>query len=143
MALAIEEAKKAFAEGEVPVGAVIVKEDLVIARGHNQRERKYDIGSHAELEVIRNAEKQLQNWRLDGCTLYVTLEPCLMCAGAILQSRISKLVFGAKDEKDGAILSHYFVFDSPSLHERPLVFPGVKEEECQKILRDFFQRKRK
>lgn len=143
MALAIEEAKKARQEGEIPVGAVIVKGDKVIACGHNQREGKHDIGSHAEIEAIREAEQVLKNWRLDGCTLYVTLEPCLMCAGAILQSRISKLVFGAKDDKDGAIVSRYFVFDAPSIHERPLVFPGVKEKECQQFLQDFFQEKRR
>ncbi|MBR4274984.1 MAG: nucleoside deaminase, partial [Bacilli bacterium] len=93
-------------------------------------------------EAIKEAEKTLGNWRLDGATLYVTLEPCLMCSGAILQSRISKVVFGSRDEKDGAIVSNYFVFDSPCSHERPLVFGEVLKDECDALLKNFFASKR-
>ena len=142
MKIAFEEAKKAYIEDEVPVGAIIVKDGKIIGRGHNHREKKHDISSHAEIEAIKNAETYLADWRLDGCVLYVTLEPCLMCAGAILQSRISKVVFASCDPRDGALISHYYVFDTPSLHERPLVFPGVCKEECDALLQDFFQKKR-
>ena len=111
MNIALEEAEKALRENEIPVGAVVVKDGKVISVGHNQRECLNDITSHAEIEALKNAAKVLGSWKLNGCTLYVTLEPCLMCTGAILQSRVSRVVFGAKDERDGALISNYFVFD--------------------------------
>ena len=143
MKKALELAKEASFAGEIPVGAVVVLNDKIIGKGFNKRESKFDISSHAEIEAIKDAEKFLGNWRLDGATLYVTLEPCLMCSGAILQSRISKVVFGSRDEKDGAIVSNYFVFDSPCSHERPLVYGDVLKEECDTLLKSFFASKRK
>lgn len=143
MKIAYELAKEAGFAGEIPVGAVVVLNDKIIGKGFNKRESKFDISSHAEIEAIKDAEKTLGNWRLDGTTLYVTLEPCLMCSGAILQSRVSKVVFGSRDEKDGAIVSNYFVFDSPCSHERPLVYGDILKEECDALLKDFFASKRK
>ena len=143
MKIAVELAKEAEFAGEIPVGAVVVLNDKIIGKGFNKRESKYDISSHAEIEAIKDAEKNLGNWRLDGATLYVNLEPCLMCSGAILQSRVSKVVFGSRDEKDGAIVSNYFVFDSPCSHERPLVYGEVLKEECDALLKSFFSSKRK
>ncbi len=136
------EAIKALDEDEVPVGAIIVKDGQIIGRGHNHREKNNDISSHAEIEAIKEAESNINNWRLDGAILYVTLEPCLMCAGAILQSRISKVFFASKDKKDGAIISNYFVYDQPSIHERPLIYGGILENECDSLLKDFFKSKR-
>lgn len=143
MQIAINLAKEAENAGEIPVGAVVVLNGEIIGSGFNKRETKHDISSHAEIEAIKAAEAKINNWRLNGATLYVTLEPCLMCAGAILQSRISKVVFGSYDKRDGALVSSYFVYDSPCIHERPLVFGGVLEEECDKILTEFFEDKRK
>ena len=137
------EAMKALNDDEVPVGAIAVLNGKIIGRGYNHREINHDISSHAEIEAIKEAEKNIGDWRLDGVTLYVTLEPCLMCAGAILQSRISKLVFASVDKKDGAIISNYFVYDQPSIHERPLVYGGVLADKCDSLLREFFQHKRK
>lgn len=136
-------AKKAAEEGEIPVGALIVREGRLIGRGHNRREKKKDVSSHAEIEALRKAEKKLQNWRLDKATIYVTLEPCLMCAGAILQARLGRVVYGAADPKEGALVSKYFVYDAPTLQERPLVKGGVRAQECEALLADFFAKKRK
>ncbi|MCQ2911902.1 MAG: tRNA adenosine(34) deaminase TadA [Bacilli bacterium] len=143
MKAAIELAKQAETYGEIPVGAVVVLDNKIIGKGFNKRESKLDISSHAEIEALKDAEKNIGNWRLDGATIYVTLEPCLMCAGAILQSRVSKVVFGSYDEKDGAIVSHYFVYDTPSIHERPLVYGGILKDECDSLLKNFFASKRK
>lgn len=143
MQLAYREAEKAYKEGEIPVGAIIVKDNVVIGKGFNKREKNFDISSHAEIEAIKEAEQAIKDWRLDGCTMYVTLEPCLMCAGAIIQSRISKIIFAAKDERDGAIVSNYFVYDNPSIHQRPLVYFGIMEEECNSLMKVFFATKRK
>ncbi|MCQ2772790.1 MAG: nucleoside deaminase [Bacilli bacterium] len=143
MDLALKEAEKAMNENEIPVGAVVIKDGMIISVGHNQREKFNDVTSHAEIEALKGAAKKLGTWKLDGCTLYVTLEPCLMCTGAILQSRISRVVFGAKDEQDGAIVSNYFVFDSPTKLERPLVSVGVLEDKCSLLLKTFFSNKRK
>lgn len=143
MGQALIEAEKAAKENEVPVGAVLVKDGKIVARGHNRREKKSDVTSHAEIEAIRQGEKKLGGWRLEGTTLYVTLEPCLMCAGAILQARIARLVYGAKDPKEGAIASRYFVYDTPSRGERPLVKGEVLRGESEKLLVAFFARKRK
>ena len=143
MKRAIELAKQAETYGEIPVGAVVVLNGQIIGEGFNKRESKLDISSHAEIEALKDAEKRIGNWRLDGATIYVTLEPCLMCSGAILQSRLSKVVFGSYDEKDGALVSHYYVYDAPSIHERPLVYGGVLKEECDSLLKVFFSNKRK
>lgn len=143
MDAALEEAKIAFEEGEVPVGAVIVKNGEIIGRGRNHRETKNDIASHAEIEAIRDAEKHLGKWSLDGSSIYVTVEPCLMCSGAIKQARISAVYYGAGDPSMGAVRSHYHVFDESNVEFDPLVYPGLKESEASKLMKDFFARRRK
>ena len=143
MEIALEEAKMALEEGEVPVGAIIVKDGQILARGHNHRESMHDISSHAEIEVLKAAGKALGTWDLSGCTLYVTLEPCLMCAGAIEQSRVSTLVYGADDPQEGAITSKRFVFDINGNANAPLIYRGVEKDRCQAILKDFFYARRK
>jgi tRNA(adenine34) deaminase len=143
MRLALKEAQKAAKENEVPVGAVVILNDQVIGVGHNQREGLHDISSHAEIEAIKDAEAHLGNWRLEGATLYVTMEPCLMCAGAILQSRLSRLVYGVDDPKAGAIVSNLGVFNHPELGDRPLVSRDVLSKESSDLLREFFAKKRK
>ena len=141
MRLALAEATSALVEGEVPVGAVVVYEDKVIGVGHNSRESGLDISGHAEINALRAAAKARGSWNLEGCTLYVTLEPCLMCAGAIRQSRLSSLVFGAKDEKEGAVLSKFHVFDQDNATQA--IVHGVLEEECAAMLKRFFANARK
>ena len=136
---ALVEAKKAEAKGEVPVGAVIVKEGKIIARGHNLREKKQNALSHAEIECINEACKVLGTWRLEGCKMYVTLEPCPMCTGAIINSRISTLVFGAYDSKAGCIDSVINICDYPFNH-RPEIYGGIMEDECKEILSEFFDK---
>jgi tRNA(adenine34) deaminase len=141
MLLALEEAKKASLENEVPVGAVLVVGDKIYS-AHNEREKKNDISSHAEIEVIKKAEKDLNNWLLPTATLYVTLEPCLMCAGAIAQARIKRLVYATSDPSMGAITSHYYVYDDPTLGYHPLVNVGICQSESQSLLKKFFASKR-
>ncbi len=138
---ALQEADKARKEGEVPVGAVLVKDKKIIARGHNKPVSGNDPTAHAEIVAIRNAGEKTQNYRLLGCELYVTLEPCAMCLGAAVQSRIKRLVFGALDPKSGAVES---VMDFPfeKMNHRVEVRGGVLAEECSKILRTFFERRR-
>ena len=138
---ALGEAKKAYDEGEVPVGAVIVKDGEIIAKGHNQREQKQNALSHAEIECINTACKILNSWRLDGCELYVTLEPCPMCTGAIINSRIKTVVFGAFDLRAGSMDSVINLCDYPYNH-KPEIYGGILEDECKKILEDFFKEKR-
>ncbi len=134
---ALKCAKIAFNDGEIPVGAVIVKDNKVIATGENHREKKNNALSHAEIEAINNACKALGSWRLDGCTMYVTLEPCMMCMGAIINSRLDTLVFGAYDTKAGCADS---LVNPKSLlsSEKPEIYGGIMEEKCEKILKDFF-----
>jgi tRNA(adenine34) deaminase len=139
---AIKSAQIAAKNDEVPVGAVVVYGGEIIGVGHNQREEKEDISSHAEIEAIRQAEQRLGKWTLEGCTIYVTLEPCLMCAGAISQSRLERVVFGALDAKEGALVSHFNVYADPALTYRPLVQGGVLETECRALLTSFFAVKR-
>lgn len=142
MIRAIELAHKAAAEGEVPVGAVIVKNGEIIGEGYNMREQKKNALSHAETEAINNACKKLGDWRLDDCTIYVTLEPCPMCAGAIVNARIKEVVFGAYDLSMGCIDSVTSITSLP-FAAGTTVYGGVKEDECKKILTDFFEGVRK
>ncbi len=143
MRLAIKEAKRAFEKEEVPVGAVIVKDGEVIAVAYNQREALNDPTAHAELIAIREASKKLANWRLTNTTLYVTKEPCPMCAGAIVSARIERLVYGCKDEKGGGTESLYHITTDKRLNHQVKVISGVLEEECRKLLQEFFRKKRK
>ena len=141
MARAIELAREAAAEGEVPVGAVIVKNGVIIAEGKNRREKDRRAIAHAETEAIEAANKATGDWRLDGATIYVTLEPCLMCAGAIAAARISEIVFGADDPERGFVLSRA---DICALTGADIsVFGGIKEDECKKLLDEFFLNRRK
>ena len=135
---ALSLAKEASAMGEVPVGAVIVKDGEIIAKGKNERETKQNALSHAEIEAINNACKALGSWRLDECEMYVTLEPCPMCAGAIINSRIKTLIFGAYDSKAGSIDSVINLCDYPYNH-KPEIYGGICEDECLEVLREFFK----
>ncbi len=141
MSQALREAEKAASEGEIPVGAVIVKDGEIIAVAHNNREATGDATGHAEILAIRKACESLGGWHLEKCTLYVTLEPCPMCMGAIINSRLGKLVFGAKDAKAGACGSVIDLCNYP-LNHRPKVKGGFMSEECSKVLSDFFKNKR-
>ena len=138
MKAALAEARSAARGGEVPVGAVIVKNGEIIARGRNLREEKQNALSHAETEAINAACKALDTWRLDECDLYVTLEPCPMCAGAIINARIRTLVFGAYDYKAGSIDSVVRLCDYPYNH-KPEIYGGIMEDECLSVLQDFFK----
>lgn len=142
MQVALRQAQMAFEQGEVPIGAVIVHNGQVIAAAHNEREQKNDPTAHAEVLVIQRAAKVLGSWRLTDATLYVTLEPCPMCAGAIMQSRIKQLVYGAMDLKGGATGSVMNVLDNTLWNHRVDVVAGVLEEECSDILKLFFKRLR-
>jgi tRNA(adenine34) deaminase len=142
MKAALREAAKAAAEGEVPVGAVVVHAGKIIGRAHNQRECLRDPTAHAEMIALTQAAEALGRWRLDGATLYVTLEPCLMCAGALVCGRVDRVVFGAADPKAGACGSLYQVGLDSRLNHRFDVEGGLLEEECGTILREFFKGKR-
>ena len=142
MKIALDEAKKAAAIDEVPVGAVIVKNDIIISRAFNNRESSKDATAHAEITAIRKACEALGGWRLIGCEMYVTLEPCLMCSGAILQSRIEKLYIGTMDPKAGAAGSVINVFEDYWFHHNCEIEKGILQEECSSILKDFFKKKR-
>lgn len=139
MKLAIEEALKAEQIGEVPIGAVLVHNDQVIARGYNLRETKQMALGHAEISVIEEACKVIGSWRLEETTLYVTLEPCPMCAGAIIQSRIPRVIYGAKDFKAGCGGSIYNLLQEERFNHRCEVIPGILEEECGNLLTNFFR----
>ena len=139
MRLALKEAEKALEEDEVPVGAVIVHEGHIIARAHNQRERLKDPTAHAEMIAITQAAAYLENWRLEGATLYVTKEPCIMCAGAMVQARLTSLVFGAFDEKGGACGSVVNLVEETKFNHQVKVTGGVLAEESAVLLREFFQ----
>jgi tRNA(adenine34) deaminase len=140
---ALAQARLAYSKGEAAVGAVIVKDGQIIAKGYNQKEAKHDVTSHAEIEAIRKAAKKLGTWRLDGCDMYVTLEPCPMCAGAIIQSRIRILYIGAMDNRAGAAGSVIDLFRIPQLNHRVDVVIGLLHEECAEILKKFFDTLRK
>ncbi len=138
MEIALEEAAAAAREGEVPVGAVLVKEGEVLARDHNRTISLCDPTAHAEILVLREGAKKLGNWRLLGCDLYVTIEPCVMCAGAMVQARIRRLIFGARDEKGGA-LTLYGISADGRLNHRVEVVEGVRAEEARALLQEFFR----
>lgn len=139
MQLALEEAQKAAVLGEVPIGAVLVYEDEVIARAHNLRELTQNATTHAELLVIQEACNKIGSWRLENTTLYVTLEPCPMCAGAILQSRVPRVVYGARDLKAGCVDSLYHLLNDARFNHECEVTEGILAEECGQILTDFFR----
>ena len=140
---AIKEAKKAALIDEVPVGCVIVKDGKIISRAHNLREKNLDPTSHAEVLAIRKASKKLHSWRLDGLEIYVTIEPCSMCAGTILQARLKRVVYGAKDPKGGALESSLRLFDAKNINHHPEIVGGVLKDECSSIMSNYFKEKRK
>ncbi len=139
---ALKLAETAAAQKEVPVGAVIVYKNTIIARAHNEKERRGDATAHAEILALKQAQKALQNWRLQDCTLFVTLEPCLMCAGAILGTRLSKLVYGAKDPKTGAVHSLFNTLQDHRLNHQVHTRQGLLEKESSLLLKHFFKQKR-
>jgi tRNA(adenine34) deaminase len=140
---ALDEARLALASGDVPVGAVLMSATgEVVGRGHNRRETEADPTAHAEVSALRAAAKALGSWRLDGCTLVVTLEPCTMCAGALVLARVDRLVFGAYDEKAGAVGSLWDVVRDRRLNHRPEVIQGVLADESSALLREFFEQHR-
>ena len=143
MKRALRQAEQALAENEVPVGAVIVHGEQVVAAAYNQREQLRDPTAHAEMIAITQAAESLGDWRLEGCTLYVTLEPCIMCAGAILQARIPLVVYGAMDPKAGAVGSLFQLLQDPRLNHRAQVIPGVLAEPCGQLLSEFFAAQRR
>ena len=140
---ALKEAKKAYKKLEVPVGAVIVRNGEIIARAYNQKENKYDTTKHAEILAIQRASKKLKAWRLLDCEMYVTLEPCSMCAGAIINSRIKKIYIGAMDYKTGAVGSKLNLLEDYTFNHKVEVETGVMQEKCENILKDFFKDLRK
>ena len=142
MKLALREARAAFDQDEVPVGAVIVHEGRVIARAHNQKERLLDATAHAEMIALTQAASALGAWRLADCTMVVTLEPCLMCAGAIVLARLPHLVYGAHDPKAGAVSSLYHTLSDTRLNHRVDVTAGILADDCSAVLSDFFRKKR-
>jgi tRNA(adenine34) deaminase len=142
MGKALEEAKTAYAVGEIPIGAVIVYKKKAIARAYNLRESLPCATAHAELLAIEKACRILGRWRLTGCTLYVTVEPCPMCAGAIINSRLDRLVYGCDDPKAGAVHSLFHITDNPALNHQVDITAGIRSEECAQLMRDFFRSRR-
>lgn len=140
---ALKEAIKAYEKEEVPVGAVIVKNGKIIAKAHNLKETKKDTTKHAEILAIQKASKKLNAWRLEDCEMYVTLEPCSMCAGALIQSRIKKVYIGTMDYKTGACGSVFNLFEDYTFNHKVECETGILKEECEKILQDFFKELRK
>ena len=143
MKQALKEAEKALKKLEVPVGAIIVKDNRIISRAYNLKEIKKDTTYHAEIEAIKKASKKLNSWRLNDCEMYVTLEPCAMCAGAIINSRIKKLYFGTSDEKTGACGSVLNLLEDYKFNHKIIVEKGILQKECEKILKNFFKDLRK
>ena len=140
---ALKEAELAAQEDEVPIGCVIVRNNQIIARAHNQRDKSNNPLGHAETLAIKKASEVLNDWQLVGVELYVTIEPCLMCAGAIIQSRIGKVIYGAPDLKGGAFGSSLNVLDAKNINHRPEVVGGILEKECTEIIKSYFKSKRK
>ena len=143
MKLAFREAEKAYERGEVPIGAVVVKNDQMIGRGHNQCESLNDPTAHAEIIAITSATNTIKNWRLGNCSLYVTKEPCPMCAGALINSRIDMVIFGMYDEKEGCCGSLYQLCRDPRFKHQLTVKGGVMENSCRLIVQEFFKKQRK
>lgn len=143
MEKALELAEKAEKKGEVPIGALIVKNGKIISKAFNKREKKQNALYHAEILAINKACKKLKSWRLDDCVLYCTLEPCIMCSGAIVNARIQKVVFGAYEKKSGAVVSKYSLLNDNGLNHNCLFLGGIKEEECKTILVNFFKNQRR
>ncbi len=142
MLIALKEAEKSYADGEVPIGAVIVLDGKVIAKGRNKRNKSKNAIAHAEIVAINKACKKFNDWRLENAEMYVTLEPCPMCAGAIANSRIKKVYFGAYEKKSGAVLSNFHILFSTGLNHQVDVEGGVLEGKCSLILKNFFKNKR-
>ena len=142
MAAALDEARAAGEAGEVPIGAVVVRQGAIIGRGGNRTMRDNDATTHAEMVAIRDASRALGSWHLEGCTLVVTVEPCAMCAGAIVLARVDRVIFGAWDEKAGMAGSVADLLRHPKLNHRPEVMAGVREDECAALVRDFFRTRR-
>jgi tRNA(adenine34) deaminase len=142
MKLALKEAEDAFTEGEVPVGAILVINDKVISRAHNTREAEFDPTAHAEIIALRKGAEKIKNWRLNNASLYVTKEPCIMCAGAMVNARLGRLVYGCKDIKGGAVQSLYQILSDTRLNHQVNVVSGVMEDECAELLKRFFQNRR-
>lgn len=143
MKLALKEAKKAYDKGEIPVGAVIVKNDEVIAKAHNLKEIKFDTTKHAEILAIQKASKKLKSWRLEDCEMYVTLEPCSMCAGALIQARLKKVYIGTMDYKTGACGSVLNLLNDYKFNHLVEAETGILQPECEEILKNFFKELRK
>ena len=139
---ALKEASLAALEDEVPIGCVIVKDGEIIAKAHNQRDKTNNPLGHAEVLAIKKASEILKDWQLVNCELYVTIEPCLMCAGAIIQSRIKRVIYGAPDLKGGAFGSSINVLDASNINHRPEIVKGILESECSQIIKDYFKSKR-
>lgn len=142
MNVAIEQAKQAFKKDEVPVGAVIVYRDKILAQACNERESSHDPTAHAEIIAIREVAEKRDNWRFEDCEIYVTKEPCPMCAGAIQQARFAKLIYGCKDEKAGYAGSLHNILQDQRLPHQVEVVSGVEEDKCRRLLQDFFRKKR-
>ena len=140
---ALKEAKMAYDKLEVPVGAVIVKDGKIIARAHNLKETKFDTTKHAEILAIQKASKKLNSWRLIDCEMYVTLEPCSMCAGALINSRIKKVYIGASDQKTGAVGSVFNLLEDYTFNHKVEYEKGILQDECESILKEFFRELRK
>ena len=143
MGVALAEAQQAAAEGEVPIGAVLVVGNDIIAKAHNRREIDRDATAHAEMLAIREACRRLGRWRLSGATLYVTIEPCPMCAGALVMSRVDRLVYGSPDFRAGAVESLFNVVQHPSLNHQLTVTAGIRQEECAAEMQGFFRQRRR
>ena len=142
MRSAIAEARRALAHGDVPIGAVVLRDGVIVAARHNERELTGDPTAHAEVLALRDAAALIGHWRLDDCTLVVTLEPCVMCAGAVVNARLARLVYGATDPKAGAVASLYEICADGRLNHRPPVTAGVCADECGRLLKEFFARRR-
>lgn len=139
---AFKEAKKAYDKNEVPIGAVIVKDNKIIGRGHNLKEKNQDVTKHAEIIAIKKASKSIKNWRLTGCDMYVTIEPCVMCSGAIYQSRIKKVYIGSPDYKAGGVLSLYKILSDKRLNHQTEINIGLMRKECSNLVKEFFNKLR-
>ena len=143
MLLALKEAEKARDIDEVPIGCVVVKDNKVISRGFNHRESKNDVTSHAEIEAIRKASKKLNDWQLIDCDLYVTIEPCIMCTGAIIQSHIRHVYYGSEDSKGGGLVSTINILEVKGLNHYPGITGGILRDKCSSIVKEYFANKRK